>query len=130
MKLMLSLLAILSISLGTTQAFASPDQPPQEPLTVEVVEKELCEYLGKDVEVPGDSALAELAEDGLAVVEIGSEAVICTVEGTAYLTYKYGLKPLGQAGKNLLCTVGKGITKFLEAIFGSAKKAENDVCDQ
>ncbi len=130
MKSMLSLLAIVSISLGATQAYASPEPAPQAPVAKEVVERELCEYLGKDVEVPGDSALAELAEDGLTVVEIGSEAVICTVEGTAYLTYKYGLKPLGQAGKSLMCAVGQNITKVLEAIFGPAKKAENDVCDE
>ena len=94
----------------------------------DVVDRGLCEYYGKDVDVPGNNALSDLAEAGLTIVEVGAETVICGVEGTAYLFHKYGLKPLGEAGKALLCGIGQGITAFLEIFFGPAT-GENANCN-
>ena len=98
------------------------------PEVKDVVSKGLCEYWGKDVDVPGDSALSDLAEAGLTVVEIGAESVICTAEGAAYLSYKYGLKPLGKVGKEVMCGIGKGLTKFFETFFGPSNNGSGDEC--
>ena len=92
----------------------------------DVVDRGLCEYWGKDVDVPGNNPLSDLAEAGLTIVEVGAETVICGVEGTAYLFHRYGLKPIGAAGKALLCGIGEGITSFLEIFFGPATGADDN----
>lgn len=92
----------------------------------DAVNRGLCEYWGKDVDVPGNNALSDLAEAGLTIVEVGAETVICGVEGTAYLFHKYGLKPIGAAGKAVLCGIGETITSFLEIFFGPATGADDN----
>ena len=122
MKLFLSLIVAFSASFSMAASNAE--------MMNHMTEEGLCSYWGPSVDVPGDSLISELAEAKLTLIEIGAETILCGVEGTAVAFHKYGLKPLGKAGKHVLCKVGKGITKILEHIFGPAKNKSCEPSDE
>ncbi len=91
-------------------------------LAAKMVEQELCSYWGTTDKVASESVTGELAEAGLAIVEVTGETLVCGVEGVSFLAYQYGLKPVGRGGKYVLCTLGASITRTFEFLLGQPKQ--------
>lgn len=114
---MKTLLGSLLLIFVTTTASAKSSG-----LASQMVEKGLCNYWGTSNNVASESVTGELAEAGLAVVEVTGEALVCGAEGVSFLAYQYGLKPVGKGGKYVLCTLGAAITRTFEFLLGQPKQ--------
>ena len=91
-------------------------------LASQMVEKGLCKYWGVSDKIESKKLTGELAEAGLALVEVSSETLVCGIEGVSFLAYQYGIKPVGKGGKYVLCTLGASATCVFEFLLGQPRQ--------